>query len=96
MVYVFEILMCQIYNHGYGGDTVIIRDMENIENNLKDAGCSPQIAEEFFLLLEEERKKDSLKILRKYRFDLLDYLIRKLPEPANGCWKITKCMTEWR
>ncbi|WP_125143426.1 hypothetical protein [Clostridium transplantifaecale] len=49
-----------------------IRDSKTVVQNLKDAGCSEEVVEEFMGLAEAGEKQRQFKLLEKQRRTLLD------------------------
>lgn len=47
---------------------------DDIIQNLKDAGCSSSVIDEFFKLEKNKERKQQIKLLLKYRNGLLDTL----------------------
>lgn len=45
-----------------------------LNQNLIDSGCTKEVIDEFFLLFEQKRKKEALRLLAKHKSELLDNL----------------------
>lgn len=45
-----------------------------LNQNLIDSGCTKEVLDEFFLLFEQKRKKEALRLLAKHKAELLDNL----------------------
>lgn len=51
---------------------ISLKPKESIVQNLKDAGCAPQIIEDFMLYFNKNEKEKQLALLAAHRQDLLN------------------------
>ncbi|QEK16172.1 hypothetical protein LAJLEIBI_00152 [[Clostridium] hylemonae DSM 15053] len=49
-----------------------LESREKVVQNLKDAGCGPDIIEDFLLYFDREQKEEQITLLEKHRRELLN------------------------
>lgn len=61
---------------------------EAILQNLKDAGCDPDVIARFMICQDAGKTKDSLRVLASHRATLLDELHASQAKPSWTVWTI--------